>query len=160
MKRVSKPISTRFLAAPALLIFLSLEPQLARANETSCTFSFVSNPPYLQPASFQLAAVPKGNIKVTFVGHSTFLLESSAGTTLATDFNAIHTPRTPPIIVTMNNSHSSHNTDVFNPKTTHELRRWDSNGGIARHDLKIEDMRVYNIPTNIKKFNDRESKKT
>jgi L-ascorbate metabolism protein UlaG (beta-lactamase superfamily) len=94
-------------------------------------------------------------VKVTFIGHSTFVLETPAGITLATDFNGIHTPKLPPTIVTMNNSHSSHYTDVFDPKTSHVLRGWDPNGGIAKHDIKIKDMRVYNVPTNVERLNDR-----
>ena len=138
-----------------MLTILSFELEPALAVKNGCTFSFVQNPSRLQNVTFQLAKVPAGNVKVTFVGHSTFVLESPAGITLATDFNGIHRPKLPPLIVTMNNSHSSHYTDIFSPKTAHVLRGWDPNGGIAHHDLKIKDMRVYNIPTNIKNINDR-----
>ncbi|MBT3765778.1 MAG: MBL fold metallo-hydrolase [Rhodospirillaceae bacterium] len=144
-----------FFIAMAIFTIWTLGTAPATAADRACTFGFVEGPSLFQPAAFQLASVPKGNVKITFIGHSTFVLESPAGITLATDFNGIHTPKIPPTIVTMNNSHSSHYTDVFSPKTSFVLRGWDPNGGIAKHDIKTKDMRVYNVPTNVERFSDR-----
>jgi hypothetical protein len=82
----------------ALLCFTvwTLGSGAAMAADRACTFSFAEGPTLFQPASFRLATLPKGNVKVTFIGHSTFVLETPGGITLATDFNGIHTPKLPP----------------------------------------------------------------
>jgi hypothetical protein len=93
-----------------------------------------------------------GSVRVAFVGHSTFTVETSEGALAATDYNGFDVPQRKPDIVTMNNAHSSHYTDYVDPGITHVLRGWDLKGGIARHHVKVKDMRVYNLPTNIFDF--------
>src|SRR5262249_26563634 len=52
-----------------------------------------------------VAAVPEGAVSITFLGHSSFLIESPAGVRIVTDYNdAIRAPVTPDV-VTMNNAH-------------------------------------------------------
>ena len=94
-------------------------------------------------------AVKNGQVRVTFVGHSTFAIETAGGAMAATDYFGLRTPGRLPDIVTMNNSHESHYTDFVDPAVKYVLRGWDPAGGIARHHLKYKDMRVYNLPTNI-----------
>ena len=102
----------------------------------------------IQRATFHTAAAPAGQLRITFVGHATFLLETPEGVSLATDWNGRNVPRTTPDIVTMNNFHITHYTDFPDPAIKYVLRGWKP-GGIARHDLKVKDLRVYNVPTNI-----------
>ena len=121
----------------AFLSFWTLAGQRpAIAADRGCTFSFVERPALLQRASFKLAGISKGNVKVTFIGHSTFALETSTGVTVATDINGIHTPNVPPLIATMNNSHSSHYTGNPDPKISYVLGGWDPNSGVAKHNIK------------------------
>jgi L-ascorbate metabolism protein UlaG (beta-lactamase superfamily) len=58
-----------------------------------------------------------------------------------------------PDIVTMNHAHSTHYTDHPDPAIKYVLRGW---GGTpeqpARWDLKYRDVRVRNVPTNIRSF--------
>jgi len=96
--------------------------------------------------------VPPGNVRVTYVDHSTFQIETPLGVSAATDYFGFHIPNRVPTIVTMNNSHSSHYTDFVDPGVKHVLRGWDPEAKIARHNLKIKDLRVYNLPTNIFDF--------
>ncbi|MCD6075515.1 MAG: Zn-dependent hydrolase [Rhodospirillales bacterium] len=110
----------------------------------------LSNP--IQRATFQIAAAaPSGQLRITFVGHATFLLETPEGASLATDWNGTNLPRYTPDIATMNNFHITHYTDFPDPALKHVLRGWKS-GGIARHDLKVKDLRVYSVPTNIQTY--------
>jgi L-ascorbate metabolism protein UlaG (beta-lactamase superfamily) len=120
-------------------------------NHIPCGLGLVENK-LSKRASFQLADVPGGNVKITFVGHSTFMMETPSGVAASTDCAGLQTPDRVPDIVTMNNSHSSHWTDFLDSKITHILRGWDPAGGIARHHLKVKDMRIYNLPTNIFNF--------
>lgn len=105
------------------------------------------------PAAFRpTAAAPAGQLRITFVGHATFLLETPEGASLATDYNGNNLPRYTPDIVTMNNFHITHYTDFPDPGIKYVLRGWDPDGGIARHDLKLKDLRVYSVPTNIQTY--------
>jgi L-ascorbate metabolism protein UlaG (beta-lactamase superfamily) len=106
----------------------------------------------LQRAGFRPADAAAAKMKITFVGHATFLLESPDGATLATDWNGFNLPPITPDIVTMNNFHITHYSNAPDPAIKHVLRGWDPLGGIARHHMKLKDLRVYSVPTNIQSF--------
>jgi L-ascorbate metabolism protein UlaG (beta-lactamase superfamily) len=58
-----------------------------------------------------------------------------------------------PDIVTMNHAHSTHYTDNPDPAIKHVLRGWGpSPDQPARHDLQAGDVRVRNVPTNIRNY--------
>jgi L-ascorbate metabolism protein UlaG (beta-lactamase superfamily) len=101
------------------------------------------------------AAAPAGQLRVTFVGHATFLLETPDGASLATDWNGHNLPRYVPDIATMNNYHITHYTDFPDPALKYVLRGWDPAGGIARNDMKLKDLRVYSVPTKIQTYGNR-----
>ena len=70
---------------------------------------------------------------------------------IATDYNDYVKPRALPDIVTMNYAHSTHFTDNPEPGIKHVLRGWGpSPDKPARHDLNAGDVRVRNVPTNIR----------
>ena len=93
-----------------------------------------------------------GQVRVSFAGHSSFLIETPGGASAFTDFNGyVPWPRLPDI-VTMSNTHGSHYTDTVPPGIKFILRGWDPQGGIAKHKMKFKGLRVRNIPTNITIF--------
>lgn len=97
-----------------------------------------------------LAAIPAGaTLQLTFLGHSSFLIETARGVTAVTDYNAYVRAPAAPDVVTMNNAHDSHYTDFVDPAVRHALRGWNPEGGEARHDVTLEDLRVRNIPTSV-----------
>jgi L-ascorbate metabolism protein UlaG (beta-lactamase superfamily) len=103
------------------------------------------------PAAFQRASLKFDEVRISFAGHSTFLIESPRNVRIATDYNDYIKPGVLPDIVTMNHAHSTHYTDHPEPGIKHVLRGW----GIgpeqpARHDLNFQDVRVRNVPTNIR----------
>ena len=59
-------------------------------------------------------------------------------------------PPVVPDIVTMNHAHSTHFTDAPDVRIAHVLRGWREDGGPAQHDVKVGDVRVRNLPTNIR----------
>jgi L-ascorbate metabolism protein UlaG (beta-lactamase superfamily) len=116
--------------------------------------------PYFQYASFLKAAtgpaqsrmasaVPRNHLKITFVGHSTFEIETAEGARAQTDYNDYVQGGDPPHIVTMNNSHDSHFSYAPMKGIEHVLRGWDPKGGVAKHNLMFRDLRVRNVPTNL-----------
>ncbi|HET6468141.1 MAG TPA: MBL fold metallo-hydrolase [Geminicoccaceae bacterium] len=100
------------------------------------------------PAGWQSAAVPAGaTLQLTFLGHSSFLIETAGGAAAVTDYNGYIRPPLVPDIVTMNNAHSTHFTDRVDPGVRYVLRGWNPAGGHAEHDVQHLDLRVRNVPT-------------
>ena len=102
---------------------------------------------------FTLAALPmEGTVRLTFLGHSSFLIETPGGVSVVTDYNGLFAPPQAPRIVTMNNAHDTHYTDFAEPEIEYVLRGWDPAGGIASHDVTLADLHVWNLPTNVRSF--------
>ena len=96
------------------------------------------------------AQAEAGLVDLTFIGHSTFLIESPAGVTIATDYNGVVKPGVIPRIVTMNRAHSTHYTYNPEPEIEYVFHGWGDDGEPARHELAIEDVWLRNVTTNIR----------
>ena len=99
------------------------------------------------------AALPlEGTVRLSFLGHSSFLIETAEGVTAVTDYNGfIPTPMTPDV-VTMNNAHDTHYTDFPDKDIKLVLRGWNPKSGMAIHDHRFRDLRIWNVPTNVREF--------
>ncbi len=89
-------------------------------------------------------------VNLSYIGHSTFLIESPAGVTIATDYNGVEVPPVVPRIVTMNRAHSTHYTLSPEPRIEYVLHGWGEDGKPARHELAIGDVWLRNVTTNIR----------
>jgi L-ascorbate metabolism protein UlaG (beta-lactamase superfamily) len=98
------------------------------------------------------ASLKADEARISFVGHATFLIESAQGVTAATDYNDYVRPSIVPVIASMNKAHSTHYSRNPDPGIIHVLPGWDPAGGKAEHDVTVRDMRVRNVPTNIRSF--------
>ena len=67
-------------------------------------------------------------MRINYVGHSTFLIESPRLVRIATDYNDYVKPPILPDIVTMNRAHSTHYTDRPEPGIKFVLRGWKEDG--------------------------------
>lgn len=102
------------------------------------------------PASLTLVEAASDLVHLTFVGHATFLIESPAGVTIATDYNGVVKPSVIPRIVTMNRAHTTHYTLNPEPEIEHVFHGWSDDGEPARHELAIDDVWLRNVTTNIR----------
>src|SRR5215472_6559823 len=109
--------------------------------------------PRLIPASFHVAALGADQVRITFVGHATFLIESPQLVRIATDYNDYVRPPLVPDIATMNHAHDTHYTDHPDPAIKYVLRGWRDDGKPAAHDLWYGDVRVRSVATNIRDWN-------
>lgn len=132
-----------------LLLLFALTPMRLYA---ACLGAISQRPQQIQPASFLAVAAPAGSARITFIGHATFLIESPEGVVAATDYNDYIQPAIKPDIVTMNHAHSTHFTDAPDPTIPYILHGWPYGGKPARHNIQFKDMRVRNVPTNIRNF--------
>lgn len=122
----------------------------ATASSVDRCLAVANAPGLIQPAAYVSTALKSTEARLTFVGHSTFLIESPGGIRIATDYNDYIRPPVVPDIATMNRAHTSHFTDRPDAGIKHVLRGWDTAGGAARHDLEVSDVRVRNVVTNIR----------
>jgi L-ascorbate metabolism protein UlaG (beta-lactamase superfamily) len=139
-------IGRRWLLA-AVAVFSTA---IAASGALAQCFPVALGPARVLPAAERQSAVPAGSVRLTFLGHASFLIETPAGATAVTDYNGWLGGFDPPAIVTMNNAHPTHYTDDPDPRIEHVLRGWDPGGGIARHDLTYLDLHVRNVPTNVR----------
>jgi L-ascorbate metabolism protein UlaG (beta-lactamase superfamily) len=101
---------------------------------------------------WRVAAGSEGAVSITFLGHASFLVESPGGVRIVTDYNDLIRAPVTPDIVTMNNAHPTHYTDHVDPAVKYVLRGWDPAGKLASHNLEYRDVRVKNVPTNVRDF--------
>jgi L-ascorbate metabolism protein UlaG (beta-lactamase superfamily) len=150
------------LAAVAALAVLAAGPATAQPAPTpakpemmeNCPGLVAGQPPRLIPAAYNLASLAADEVRISYVGHSTFMLESPKGVKIATDYNDYVKPRVIPDIATMNHAHSTHYTDNPDPAIKYVLRGWGpSPEQPARHDITVGDVRIRNVPTNIRNWN-------
>jgi L-ascorbate metabolism protein UlaG (beta-lactamase superfamily) len=102
----------------------------------------------LHLAALHLAAADA--VRLAYVGHATFLIESPEGVRIATDYNDFVRPSVVPDIATMNHAHSTHFTDHPDPAIKFVLRGWRDDGRPAGHDVTYKDVRVRSVSTNIR----------
>ena len=128
-------------------------PQAKPEMTENCPGLVANHAPRVIPAAFRLAALSSDQVRVTYIGHSTFLIESPRLVRIATDYNDYVRPPMLPDVVTMNYAHSTHYTDHPDPSIQHVLRGWSTDPGKpVRHDVTIKDVRVRNVPTNIRDY--------
>ena len=118
----------------------------------SCPGLIAAGPPFVQPAAARLAALEREQARISYVGHSTFLIESPQLVRIATDYNDYVRPAVLPDIATMNHAHSTHYTLSPDPGIKYVLHGWADDEKPARVDLQYKDVRVRNVPTNIRTF--------
>jgi L-ascorbate metabolism protein UlaG (beta-lactamase superfamily) len=128
-------------------------PPAAKPEMTeSCPGLVAMRPPFAVPAAFRLAALEPDQVRISYIGHSTFLIESPQLVRIATDYNDYVRPPVLPDIVTMNHAHTTHYTENLDPGIKHVLRGWAEDEKPARIDLQYKDVRVRNVPTNIRRW--------
>lgn len=94
------------------------------------------------------------DVVITFVGHSTFQIDTPGGVSIATDFNGwLRTSRTPDV-VTMNKAHSSHYTLNPDPGIGAVLHGWNdaAPGEPVKHQLVVGDAYIRNVSTDIRSW--------
>jgi len=121
---------------------------IASAAQAACTA-----PVALRLGLWRLAAAgPESSVEITFLGHSSFLIESPTGVRIVTDYNDIIRAPVTPDIVTMNNAHPTHYSESVEPGVKYILRGWDPGGGVASHRIEYRDVRIHNVPTNVREL--------
>ena len=116
----------------------------------NCPGLVAAGAPRAIPAALRLAALGADQVRLTYVGHATFLIESPQLVRIATDYNDYVRPLLLPDIVTMNHAHSTHFTDRPDLGIKLVLRGWREDGRPSGYDVNFKDVRIRSIATNIR----------
>ncbi|MDK4732620.1 MBL fold metallo-hydrolase [Rhizobium sp. CNPSo 3490] len=147
------------LAITCLTAFAASDPAEAQEQRQRASQCHViaENMPRATFASFSVApapmpAVSEGeNVRFTYLGHSTFEIETPGGIIIATDYNGWYKPATTPDVVTMNKAHTTHFTLTPEPDIKHVLHGWsDVPGEKASINLVVGDAYIRNVTTDIR----------
>ncbi|PZA11202.1 Zn-dependent hydrolase [Rhodopseudomonas palustris] len=114
---------------------------LAMANAT----------PRATPVSLRRTAVAD-QVTISYRGHSTYTIETPGGVMIATDYSGSYDTGRVPDVVTMNRAHSTHYTLAPDPAIAHVLHGWGDNGEAANIRLRVGDVLIRNVPTDIRRF--------
>jgi L-ascorbate metabolism protein UlaG (beta-lactamase superfamily) len=134
----------------AFLLATLMLPGVAAAQVADRCFAVSQAPARVHPTAMRAVTLSPAEVRLTFVGHATWLIESAGGVTAATDYNDYIRPPVVPDVATMNRAHTTHYSLFPDPSIKYVLRGWNPEGGAARHDLTVGDMRVRNVATNIR----------
>jgi len=124
------------LIAFALICVACARP--AAAEVEKCPDLVASRPPFLK------AALTPDKVRLTFIGHASFLIETPGGTTAITDYNDYMRMPLVPVIATMNKAHSTHYSTHPDPGIRRLLRGWRVEGDQPRWDVTEGDLHVRN----------------
>jgi L-ascorbate metabolism protein UlaG (beta-lactamase superfamily) len=156
--RISLLCAAAFATVVAALALARAPAQSPAAPDThatpdtprSCPGLVASSTPPPVPVALRLAALGADQVRITYAGHATFLIESPQLVRIATDYNDYVRPPLPPDIVTMNHAHSTHYTDHPDPGIKLVLRGWRDDGKPAGYDVSFKDVHVRSVSTNIR----------
>jgi len=136
------------LAALIVFALAFAGPMAARAS--SC-YAFVEGIPGVRYAALGDIAARARDVTITYVGHSTFRIETEDGVVIATDYFGANGAGKLPDLVTMNKAHETHFTDTPDPAIPHVMRGWNPDGpGPAEHLLTLSDVTIRNVTTDIR----------
>ena len=109
-------------------------------------------PPRATPVSLRPVAAKAEEVAITYVGHSTYYIDTPGGVRIATDFSGAYRTGRLPDVITMNRAHSTHYTLFPDPKIEHVLRGWGQDGQPAHHALRVGDVYIRNVTTDIRRY--------
>jgi len=151
------------LCAPAMQVLAQDAPMavsqcqaIAQAvpNATFASYSPSGGVPLVLAQNSRSADLSaREEVRITYVGHSTYFIETPGGVGIATDYSGVYRPSRLPDVVTMNKAHSTHFT--LNPDAGIEqvLQGWsDVPGEKIQHNVVVGDAYIRNVATDIRSW--------
>lgn len=122
---------------------------LAQSMASHCLAVAGRTAPLVHLANFQ-TPVTEDQVRITYVDHAMFLIQGG-GASAATDYTGfLGMVDFVPDVVTMNNAHETHFTRFPDPDIAHILNGWPTGGQPADHWIKVADMVVRNVTSDIR----------
>ncbi len=106
---------------------------------------------YVQNVSWQDPLADEFTVRLSYIDHSMYLLQTHGGLKAVTDFTGfIGAANFAPDVVTMNNAHDSHWTPFPTPEIAHVLSGWRQKGEPAEYYLDLGEILIRNVTTDIR----------
>ncbi|MGY2810911.1 MULTISPECIES: MBL fold metallo-hydrolase [unclassified Bradyrhizobium] len=149
----------RLLAALVLLGSLTGHAFAQDAQRSEC-LAMANAPPRAVPVSYRRLAAKTADktatksdeVAITYAGHSTYYIDTPGGIRIATDYNGVYRTGRLPDVATMNRAHATHYTLFPDPKIPHVLHGWGENGQAAHYAMRIGDVYIRNVTTDIRRY--------
>ena len=147
-------LGMRHLLALLLILLPSLSFGQEARRPSHCIAIANADPAliYVHKASFRQPLADEFTVRLSYIDHAMFLLETHGGLTAVTDYvGYIGATDLVPDVVTMNRAHGSHYTAHPDPAIPHVLRGWgEARGQPADHHLDLGEMLVRSVSTDIR----------
>lgn len=138
----------------AVTLVLTALPASAQDRRPSHCFAIADASPelhYLQKASWNTPIKDEFSVRLTYVDHSMYMIQTHGGLSAITDYTGfIGATGMIPDVVTMNNAHNSHWTAFPHPDIEHVLPGWRQEGEPANYYLDLGELLVRNVTTDIR----------
>jgi L-ascorbate metabolism protein UlaG (beta-lactamase superfamily) len=142
----------RSLALATAFLGSLLVPAAAQSPLRSECLAMANAPPRATPVSLRRTAAKAEEVAITYVGHSTYYIDTPGGVRIGTDFNGYYQTGRLPDVVTMNRAHSTHYTLYPDPKIKHVLQGWGDKDQPAHIGLRVDDVYIRNVTTDIRRY--------
>jgi len=137
------------LAALSSLIAPAAAQEAWRGSEC---LAMAHAPPRATPVSLRRTAAAADEVAISYAGHSTYVIETPAGVRIATDYSGAYRVGRLPDVITMNRAHSTHYTLFPDSRIPHVLRGWGEGGQPALVRLRVGDVSIRNVTTDIRRY--------
>ena len=139
------------LAATLALTALTASAQDRRPSHCFAIADATPELHYLHKASWTAPIKDEFSVRLTYIDHSMYMIQTHGGLTAVTDYTGfIGATGMIPDVVTMNNAHDSHWTAFPHPDIPHVLPGWRQGGEPADYYLDLGEMLVRNVTTDIR----------
>ncbi|WP_111535378.1 MBL fold metallo-hydrolase [Palleronia aestuarii] len=136
--------------------FLSAGPALSQGRSASHCIAIAEADPgitYLHKAAWREPIDDPYSVRISYIDHSMFLIQTAGGLSAVTDYNGYLGPADlVPDVVTMNHAHSTHWTARPDESIPHILEGWGDGIEPNLHMLDLDEMLVRNVPTDIRSY--------
>jgi L-ascorbate metabolism protein UlaG (beta-lactamase superfamily) len=109
-------------------------------------------PPRATPVSLRRAAAKTDEVAISYAGHSTYIIDTPGGVRIATDYSGAYRIGRLPDVVTMNRAHGTHYTLFPDSRIQHVLHGWGDDGQPAQVKLRVGDVLIRNVTTDIRRY--------
>lgn len=138
----------RLLVLPLILLSAGAAPGLDR-TPSSC-LALAAGEARVQSVSFT-AEAPPASVLIRYLDHASFAIVTDEGLLAVTDYTGlVGNPAVVPDVVTMNNAHDTHFTDLPDPRIAHVLRGWAEGGAPPQISLDLGSLIVRNVTTDLR----------
>jgi L-ascorbate metabolism protein UlaG (beta-lactamase superfamily) len=142
----------RYLAVVSALLCQLIASAAAEEPLRSECLAMANAPPRATAVSLRRVAARAEEVAITYAGHSTYYIDTPGGIRIATDYSGAYRTGRLPDVVTMNRAHSTHYSLFPDPKIQHVLHGWGDDGQPAHYAMRIGDVYIRNVTTDIRRY--------